>query len=136
MPAPLPLYRPEMVRAMDAHAIDVLGIDAHALMLRAGAAAWALLRERWPQARRIGVACGPGNNGGDGYVLARLALEAGCHVEVVIAPDGAARSEAAVRAAEAWRLAKGRTTYFDVHLPEMDVGVDALYGTGLSRAPD
>src|SRR5688572_12102250 len=133
MPAPLPLYRPAQVRAMDAHAIAALGIDAHELMLRAGAAAWALLRERWPQARRIGVACGPGNNGGDGYVLARLALEAGCHVEVVIPPEGGARGEAAVRAAEAWRLARGRTTYFDGTLPDMDLGVDALFGHGLAR---
>jgi NAD(P)H-hydrate epimerase len=136
MPTPLPLYRPAQVRAMDAQACAVLEVDAYALMLRAGAAAWSLLRGRWPQARRIGIACGPGNNGGDGYVVARLALEAGCHVEAVIPPDGQARSEAAVRAAEAWRLAKGRTTYFDGHLPAMDVWVDALFGTGLARAPE
>jgi hydroxyethylthiazole kinase-like uncharacterized protein yjeF len=141
MPAPLPLYRPDQVRAMDAHAIATLDVTAVELMERAGAAAWKLLRERWPKARRIGVACGPGNNGGDGYVLARLAKADGCHVEVVIPesmspPEGAARADAAVRAAEAWRLAKGRTTYFDGNLPEVDAWVDALYGIGLKRAPE
>ena len=136
MPAPLPLYRTERVRAMDAHAIATLGLTVSDLMERAGAAAWRVLRERWPQARRIGIACGPGNNGGDGYVLARLAKQAGREVEVVIPPDGSARSEAAMRAAEAWRLARGRTTYFGGQLPEVDLWVDALYGIGLARAPE
>jgi NAD(P)H-hydrate epimerase len=136
MPAPLPLYRPDQVRAMDAHAIATLGVGAYDLMERAGVAAWQLLRERWPDARRIGVACGPGNNGGDGYVLARLAQQAGCHVEVVIPPEGGARAHAAVQAAEEWRLARGRTTYFDGNLPAMDVWVDALFGVGLARAPE
>ena len=73
----LPLYRGAQVRAMDRTAIDTLGVPGYTLMCRAGEAAWRLLRERWPQARRIGVACGPGNNGGDGYVLARLAKAEG-----------------------------------------------------------
>jgi len=136
MPTPLPLYRPESVRAMDAHAIATLGFGAYDLMERAGLAAWHLLRERWPEARRIGVACGPGNNGGDGYVLARLAQQAGCHVEVAIVPDGGPRAHAAVQAAEEYRLARGRTTYFDGNLPDMDLWVDALYGIGLARKPE
>jgi NAD(P)H-hydrate epimerase len=136
MPKPLPLYRPDQVRAMDAHAIATLGVGAYDLMERAGVAAWHLLRERWPDARRIGVACGPGNNGGDGYVLARRAQQAGCHVEVVIVPDGGPRAHAAVQAAEEYRLARGRTTYFDGNLPQMDLWVDALYGIGLARAPE
>jgi NAD(P)H-hydrate epimerase len=136
MPAPLPLYHPDQVRAMDAHAQSALGVGADELMERAGAAAWKLLRERWPQAQRIGVACGPGNNGGDGYVLARLAQAAGCQVEVLIPPGGSARAETAARAAESWRVARGRTAYFDDGLPEVDVWVDALYGVGLDRAAE
>jgi NAD(P)H-hydrate epimerase len=136
MPAPLPLYRPDQVRAMDAHAQAVLGVSADELMERAGAAAWQLLRERWPQARRIGIACGPGNNGGDGYVLARLAQQAGCQVEVLIPPGGSARAVAAANAAEAWRQARGRTSFFDGQLPAVDLWVDALYGVGLTRALD
>jgi hydroxyethylthiazole kinase-like uncharacterized protein yjeF len=136
MPLPLPLYRPEQVRAMDAHAIATLGVTAHELLERAGAAAWRLLRERWPNARRIGVACGPGNNGGDGYVLARLAQAAGCHVEVVIPPAGLPKTAEAQEAAAAWRAARGRSSFFDGGLPEVDVWVDALYGVGLNRAPD
>jgi NAD(P)H-hydrate epimerase len=135
MPTPLPLYHPAQVRAMDAHAVAALGVDAFTLMQRAGAAAWTLLRECWPQAQRIGVACGPGNNGGDGYVVARLAKAAGCTVTVVTPPAGQPRTPEAAQAAADWRAAGGRTTFFDGGLPAADVWVDALYGTGLARAP-
>lgn len=130
-----PLYRAEQVRAMDRRAIEQWGVPAYELMSRAGAAAWALLRAQWPQARRIGVACGPGNNGGDGYVLARLAREAGCMVHVVSAPGGHPRRDPARTALAAWREAGGRVESFDGMLPEVDVWVDAIYGIGLSRPP-
>ena len=45
-------------------------------MQRAGLAAWSTLRRHWPQAQRLTVVCGPGNNGGDGYVLASAARQA------------------------------------------------------------
>jgi ADP-dependent NAD(P)H-hydrate dehydratase / NAD(P)H-hydrate epimerase len=95
------LYRAEQSRAIDRHATQVLEIPAYTLMKRAGEAAWAVLRRRWPSARRIGVACGPGNNGGDGYVLARLARSAGFPVHLVA--SGPARAPTAVKAAADWR---------------------------------
>lgn len=131
----LPLYRPAQVRAMDDHAIQALGVPAYELMTRAGAAAWRLVQQRWPAARRIGVACGPGNNGGDGYVLARLARAAGCSVSVVAPPGATPRSDEARQALADWRAAGGSVTAFDGLLPEADLWVDALYGTGLTRAP-
>lgn len=131
----LPLYRGAQVRAMDRRAVEQLGIDSYALMQRAGAAAWQLLRGAWPQARRIGVACGPGNNGGDGYVLARLAREAGLQVYVVTAPGAHPRRDPARAALAAWRGAGGRVEAFDGLLPDVDVWVDAIYGIGLTRAP-
>lgn len=130
-----PLYRGDQVRAMDRRAIEQWGIPAYELMTRAGTAAWALLRAQWPQVRRIGVACGPGNNGGDGYVLARLAREAGCTVHVVCAPGGHPRRDPAREALAAWRGAGGRVESFDGMLPDVDVWVDAIYGIGLSRPP-
>ena len=119
---------------MDAHVIEFPGLSSYELMGRAGAAAWALLRKRWPHAERIAVVCGPGNNGGDGYVLARIAKAAGCQVQVLIAPDGTPRSDQGKRAWNAWREAGGLTRVFDGLLPEVDVWVDALYGIGLARA--
>lgn len=133
MESPLPLHTAEQARAIDAAAIDSLGLSAYELMGRAGAAAWAQLRRRWPKAQRIGVACGPGNNGGDGFVLARLAQAAGCQVQVVTSPEGNPRGEDAQRAWSEWRQAGGLGRAFDGQLPEVDLWVDALFGTGLAR---
>ena len=59
------LYSAEQVRELDRRAIEDHGIPGYTLMDRAGAAAFRLLRLRWPGARRIAVYCGGGNNGGD-----------------------------------------------------------------------
>ena len=91
------LYRAEQVRELDRTAIEEHGIDGYELMQRAGKAAYALLRSNWPRARHLVVLCGGGNNGGDGYVLARLARAAGLRVELVaISP---AKSATAITAA-------------------------------------
>ena len=80
---PRALYTAAQVRAFDRLAIENYGIAGVELMERAGQAAWSLLRERWPEARRILVLTGAGNNGGDGFVVARLAKAAGHEVRVV-----------------------------------------------------
>src|SRR4030095_559392 len=66
---PTGLFSAAQVRAIDRYAIDTLGIPGFTLMTRAGEAALRALRTRWPQAQRVLVLCGGGNNGGDGYVL-------------------------------------------------------------------
>jgi hydroxyethylthiazole kinase-like uncharacterized protein yjeF len=128
------LYTVAQVRAFDRAAIDEHAIAGYELMQRAAAAAFAHLRTRWPQARRIVVLCGSGNNGGDGYVLARLALAAGFDVGVVAAEAVRAGGDAA-RAHAAWIEAGGRIVEAGSALPDADVYVDALFGTGLTRAP-
>ena len=133
MNSPVPLYSSDQIRALDAHAIESLGLSGYELMGRAGAAAWAMAHKRWPKAARIVVVCGPGNNGGDGYVFARLAKAAGCHVQVLIPQEGGPRSEHAKRAWNDWREAGGITRPFDGLLPEADLWIDALYGIGLAR---
>jgi ADP-dependent NAD(P)H-hydrate dehydratase / NAD(P)H-hydrate epimerase len=82
------------------------------------------------------VFCGLGNNGGDGYLLASLAHGAGMAVEVIELSD-AVRGEAA-SARETWQRSAGVTRHWqqDAFLPLADVYVDALYGTGLNRAPE
>ncbi|PWK92804.1 NAD(P)H-hydrate epimerase [Fulvimonas soli] len=132
----LALHTVEQARALDRRAIDGLGIAGFELMRRAAAAALAALRRRWPQAQRLLVCCGPGNNGGDGYLLAALAREDGLRVEVVelsaaARGDAALAREACVRAGVAPRQWEDDGT-----LPHADVVVDALYGTGLRRAPE
>ena len=70
MPSPSALYDPAALRELERRAQALDGIDESTLMQRAGAAAWRCLLQHWPSARRIVVMCGPGNNGGDGCVLA------------------------------------------------------------------
>jgi ADP-dependent NAD(P)H-hydrate dehydratase / NAD(P)H-hydrate epimerase len=129
------LYRSAAVRAAERIAMDRYGLDEDDLMARAGLAAWRMLLDRWPQAQRIGIACGPGNNGGDGYVLAELARSSGRHVQVLRLGD-AVKPGAAQRAAEAYLQAGGAVATFhaDDDLPYADVWVDALFGIGLHRA--
>ena len=130
------LYTVEQVRALDRRAIDELGVSGFELMNRAATAAFACLCRQWPHARRIVVFCGPGNNGGDGYLLASIAYGSGVSTEVVELSD-AARGDAAL-ARETWLRNQGVTHPWqqDAPLPQADVYVDALYGTGLNRAPE
>ena len=89
MALPIALYSTAQVRALDAHAIQELGIPGYTLMKRAGEAALRYLRTRWPMAHRIVIVCGGGNNGGDGYVLGRFAQAAGLTVTLLaaVAPE-------------------------------------------------
>lgn len=137
MDTSIPLYRCEDVRVFESHAINHDAIDAYALMGRAAAAAFAALQRHWPAARRLCVVCGHGNNGGDGFVLARLAHMAGLQVEVVVSREGAPLAEPAARAWAHWHESGGKGSLFveGMPLPEADVVVDALLGIGLSRAP-
>src|SRR5438874_6549528 len=95
MALPIALYSTAQVRALDAHAIEELGIAGYTLMKRAGEAALRYLRTRWPMAHRIVIVCGRGNNAGDGYVLARFAHAAGLTVTVLsAAPPEELRADA------------------------------------------
>lgn len=131
---PEALYAAAQTREADRRAAAQHGLGGGLLMERAGAAAFALLRERFPRVRHVVVICGPGNNGGDGYVVARLANEAGLAV-TVLSPDGGTRLHGdAAAAAHAWLGHGGIVLPFAAE-PLRDGGliVDALFGTGLER---
>lgn len=135
MPDTSYLFNAAALRGIETRAAAALG-DPFELMRRAGQSAWRQALEHWPQAQRILVVCGPGNNGGDGYVLARQALMSGRQVEVVRLPRHEPRSEPAMQACRDFQAANGRVQLFAEHLPQSDLVVDALFGLGLSRAPD
>ncbi len=128
------LYRAAQVRELDRLAIETFGIPGYTLMCRAGDALLAVVREHFPRAHRLVVLCGPGNNGGDGYVVARLAREAGFHVRLFRLADPERIRGDAARARQAWLAAGGGETPWEGRLPERsDLLVDALLGTGLER---
>jgi NAD(P)H-hydrate epimerase len=127
------IYTAEQVRDLDRRAIHELGIPGYELMTRAGHATQNALRALWPGTRSIAVLCGPGNNGGDGYVIARVARAQGLRTCVVAAGDPQALSGDARRAYEDFVAAGGRCQPWSPEVLETDVIVDALFGTGLTR---
>lgn len=124
------------MREIDRAALVALDISGIELMRRAASAALRSLRRHWPQAQRIRVHCGPGNNGGDGFLLGVLAREAGLQVDMVALTPASHGDAAAARAA--WAAAGGELHAADAldDLPEPELQVDALYGIGLNRAPE
>ena len=101
-------------------------------MKRAGEAALRYLRTRWPMAHRIVIVCGGGNNGGDGYVLARFAQAAGLTVSVLHAVSPDELRNDARQACEDFKNSGGQLRPFSPDLlREGEVIVDALLGTGL-----
>lgn len=125
------LYSAAQLRELEHRAVEA-GVPGQALMQRAGAAAWRELCRRWPQARRIAVICGGGNNGGDGYVLARLAKGHGCEAQVYQVGPPAVRGDA-VQARADWLEAGGEVIPGLPGSLQAEVIVDALFGIGLSR---
>jgi hydroxyethylthiazole kinase-like uncharacterized protein yjeF len=136
MNLPVNLYDTAAARWIDEQASALLDGDRYVLMQRAGAAAWQLLQQHWPAARRITVLCGTGNNGGDGYVLAGLALAAGRQVRVVHLPGQGPRTELAQRACRDYLAQGGQIELFPCALDQAEVLVDGLFGIGLNRPPD
>lgn len=135
MPLPTTLYRATQVRELDRLAVAKQDIESYSLMEKAGRAAWEILRANWPHARQIAVFCGGGNNGGDGYVLARLALESEFKVSLLTVSDPERLSGDARTAWTGYCEQGGATVdaYAADLLNDMDVIVDALLGTGLDR---
>lgn len=132
---PQELYSAAQMRLLDQAAVRALELGPGKLMERAGAAALNALRLRWPRARRIVVVCGPGNNGGDGFVVARQAREAGLSVRVLLPEDITPHGDAAL----AWDAVRASGITIEglerAALAQADVVVDAIFGTGLTRPP-
>ncbi|MDV6320343.1 NAD(P)H-hydrate dehydratase [Chromohalobacter sp. HP20-39] len=127
---PHPLYGADQVQALDRRLIDegVVGFD---LMQRAAQAAYAALRSHWPEAHRLSILCGGGNNAGDGYVMAALAAGDGLDVQLVALRDPATLGGDAARAYEmAWQAGLDVIEWRPETVINGDVVIDALLGTG------
>lgn len=127
------LYTAAQVRELDRMAIEEEGIPGFTLMQRAGARCFSELTRAWPEASRLTVCCGPGNNGGDGYVIATLALKSGFEVHLIQMGEPEHIHGDAARARQAFLAAGGLEQGWKKSLPDADVLVDALLGTGLRR---
>jgi hydroxyethylthiazole kinase-like uncharacterized protein yjeF len=129
------------VRELDRRAESEAQIPTLALMERAGRGATRLLLEHFPSARRVVVVCGAGNNGGDGFVVARLLCEHGAAPSVFFVGDPQKLRGDALQNSREWTDAGASMTLVDAGslseleraLGEAELVVDALFGTGLDR---
>lgn len=131
---PFALFTAAQVRELDRVAIEESGIPGETLMERAGQAAFELIQQLAPDAGRIVVMCGTGNNGGDGFIVARLAREAGLEVSVYQVGDGTRLKGDALTAADKLKTAGISPVPFTKKsgINECDVLIDAMLGTGLN----
>lgn len=105
------------------------GVPTIELMERAGAAVAEAVLARWGVCR-VGVLCGPGNNGGDGFVAARHLAQGGADVSLaLLRTREKLRGDAATMAAR-WT---GPIAPLTPDLPDADIYIDAVFGAGLAR---
>jgi len=128
------IYLTNQVRELDRIAIEELNIPGFTLMQRAAEAAFNEIQQAWPNANHIIVLVGTGNNGGDGYVIASLALAAKIKTKVIQVGNHAALQGDAKKAQDMFIGGGGLCVAFDEkEFTNCDVMVDALLGTGLAR---
>lgn len=110
------------------------GVPSLTLMENAGRGVADIAWRHLQKGDRVLVLAGPGNNGGDGFVAARLLAERGCDVSLVLAGSREALKGDAAEMARRWA---GGITPPDAQWPDdLRVIVDALFGAGLTRALD
>ncbi|WP_342362627.1 NAD(P)H-hydrate dehydratase [Terrarubrum flagellatum] len=129
----LRLLSNDAMRRCDAAAIAA-GTPGIVLMEHAGAAVAAIAMEMAGQRARIAVLCGGGNNGGDGFVAARLLKEQGYDVALALLGDANALRGDAALAGATWGRAIEDAASFSLN--GFDLVIDALFGAGLSRDLD
>ena len=139
----LPVLDSEAIREADRHTIEDLGVPGLELMENAASGVVDGLRDNFPDARRILVLCGRGNNGGDGLAAARLLAGSDLEIKVllfanpdVLSPDAAENLRLAKSAGVPIAVIEGEDlTALDAELAPSppDLVVDALLGTGIDR---
>lgn len=139
----LPVLDSQAMREADRHTIEDLGLPGLVLMENAATGVVDALRDSFPDARRILILCGPGNNGGDGLAAARHLLNGRHDVSILLfgdpaalSPDAGVNHQLAIAFQIPLAVVKGDDlSALDDALEKQppDVVVDALLGTGLDR---
>ncbi len=139
----LPVVTAEQMQAIDRYTIDDLGIPGIVLMENAGAGIVQDLQKCFPDLTRkkIFIFCGKGNNGGDGFVIARHLFNLGSEVRALLAGKlSELKGDAKINAASAQsigiqvdELAPDNVNQYDHKLRHCDIIIDAVLGTGLNK---
>lgn len=132
---PNALYSAQQVKDLEGEAAQLAETSLYELMKRAGMACYLVFKKQFPAAQHVLVLTGKGNNGGDGYVFALLAKNAGLSVQLCQIGDPAALTGDAALARDAWQIGQGEiATIEQADFVAADVIVDALLGTGFCGA--
>ncbi len=135
----------EQMKAIDRRATERFGIPSIVLMENAALAVVDAISDHYPDCDRAAIFCGPGANGGDGFAVARHLEQRGVVPIVFVVSDRKRiRGDAATNLAICERLALPLYDIVDddslnealVHAADVDLVVDAIFGTGLNRAPE
>lgn len=129
------------MRAIETAAIEFGEVTGLELMERAGRGVVDAIFEEWPELSRTSgtavVLCGPGNNGGDGFVVARLLKEWGWEIEVFLFGDPEKLPPDAKANCERWSkigdIEGSNPVAGELLKADFDLVIDAVFGTGLSR---
>ncbi|QCT19570.1 bifunctional ADP-dependent NAD(P)H-hydrate dehydratase/NAD(P)H-hydrate epimerase [Jejubacter calystegiae] len=133
---PHEVWPADWLRGAEKEAADALGLTLYELMQRAGEAAFRIASTHYSDSSHWLVLCGHGNNGGDGYVVARLAQGAGISVTLLALESDKPLPEEAESARAAWLDAGGTIHSAGAPWPQgVDLIIDGLLGTGLNAAP-
>lgn len=128
------------MRAIDRATTEEFGIPSLTLMENAGTAVADFIAKEFPDAERIAVVCGKGNNGGDGFVAARKVLELGREVTVVLLANSAEikgdAAEMLTKLAQPPQSVRSKDELTRIQLSEFDLIVDAILGTGFHPPAD
>ena len=139
----LPVVTAEQMQAIDRHAIEDLGIPGISLMENAGVGVVRELQRSYPDlsSKKVFVFCGKGNNGGDGFVIARHLFNLGSEVRVLLAGKlSELKGGAEINAISAQKigvqideLGPDNLNRLDHKLRHCDIIIDAVFGTGLNK---
>ena len=139
----LPVVTAEQMQAIDRQAIDGFGIPGITLMENAGVGIVQELQRRFPDLSRkkIFIFCGKGNNGGDGFVVARHLFNLGSEVRILLAGKlSELNGDAGINAISAHKIGvqvdelnPDHLNRHDHKLHHCDIIIDAVFGTGLNK---
>ncbi len=133
---PTAIYSVAQVRALEQMLMQTQNVSDYELMQRVAEQMWQKILRRWPTVHHVLVCCGPGNNAGDGYVIATLAKQQHKNVRILAAVAVETLKGAARLAAEAAVQAQVNIELWSGTLPKAEFYIDALFGIGLQRDID
>lgn len=130
------LFSSHQIKMGEQQCAKKLGVDMYQLMERAGHSAFECALAHFPKTQKMLVLAGTGNNGGDGFVIARLALQSGLTVTLLTTkPEDKLTGDAEI-ARQTFINAGGdigHVAELHKYIVDCDLVIDALIGTGLNR---